>query len=54
MSFAPQLTPASTSAQKAKGAKFAVLTAYDYPMARLLEEAGVVVHGQVAQEGVGV
>ncbi|MEI6712869.1 MAG: 3-methyl-2-oxobutanoate hydroxymethyltransferase [Verrucomicrobiota bacterium] len=36
-----KLSPVSTAAQKAAGNKIAVLTAYDYPMARLLEEAQV-------------
>jgi 3-methyl-2-oxobutanoate hydroxymethyltransferase len=35
------LAAAVTSAEKATGRRIAVLTAYDYPMARLLEEAGV-------------
>lgn len=35
------LTPESTAARKLRGEPLAVLTAYDYPSARLLEEAGV-------------
>ena len=35
------LTPALTTAAKIAGQRIAVLTAYDYPMARLLEEAEV-------------
>lgn len=36
-----RLTPESTAARKLRGEPLAVLTAYDYPSARLLEEAGV-------------
>lgn len=35
------LSPDSTASLKASRSRIAVLTAYDYPMARLLEEAGV-------------
>jgi 3-methyl-2-oxobutanoate hydroxymethyltransferase len=35
------ITPESTAARKLRGEPLAVLTAYDYPSARLLEEAGV-------------
>jgi len=35
------LTPASTAARKARREPVSMLTAYDYPGARLLEEAGV-------------
>ncbi len=35
------LSTDSTAALKSSGSRIAVLTAYDYPMARLLEEAGV-------------
>src|SRR5690349_20632693 len=36
-----RLTPAALREMKQRGEKIAVLTAYDYPMARLLEESGV-------------
>jgi 3-methyl-2-oxobutanoate hydroxymethyltransferase len=41
MSPAQRLAPAETAALKKSGRKTVVLTAYDYPGARLLEEAGV-------------
>ena len=41
MSPAHTLAPAHTAALKRSGQKIVVLTAYDYPGARLLEEAGV-------------
>ncbi len=34
-------TPASVGAMKQRGEKIAVLTAYDYPTARLLDESGI-------------
>jgi 3-methyl-2-oxobutanoate hydroxymethyltransferase len=37
----PPVTFASLRAMKARGEKIAVLTAYDYPTARLLDESGV-------------
>jgi len=36
-----KITPATILSLKARGQKIAALTAYDYPMARLLDEAGV-------------
>lgn len=39
--FASILTPQATASRKSIGDSIAVLTAYDYPGARLLEEAGV-------------
>ena len=36
-----KITPAAILAMKARGEKIAALTAYDFPMARLLDEAGV-------------
>jgi 3-methyl-2-oxobutanoate hydroxymethyltransferase len=36
-----KITPEIICAMKARGEKIAALTAYDYPMARLLDEAGV-------------
>ena len=36
-----KITPAAILAMKARGEKIAALTAYDYPLARLLDEAGV-------------
>jgi 3-methyl-2-oxobutanoate hydroxymethyltransferase len=36
-----RLTPASLQAMKQHGEKIAVLTAYDYPTARLLDESGI-------------
>jgi 3-methyl-2-oxobutanoate hydroxymethyltransferase len=38
---ADKITPAAIGAMKARGEKIAALTAYDYPMARLLDECGV-------------
>jgi 3-methyl-2-oxobutanoate hydroxymethyltransferase len=38
---AQKITAAEILAMKARGAKIAALTAYDYPMARLLDECGV-------------
>lgn len=40
-SIATSLTPSLTASRKNKGEAIAVLTAYDYPGAKLLEEAGV-------------
>jgi 3-methyl-2-oxobutanoate hydroxymethyltransferase len=37
----PRQTPDSIRAMKARGEKVAVLTAYDYPTARLLDESGI-------------
>jgi 3-methyl-2-oxobutanoate hydroxymethyltransferase len=37
----PRQTPDSIRAMKSRGEKVAVLTAYDYPTARLLDESGV-------------
>ena len=39
--IAERLSPAACAAAKAKGKRVSVLTAYDYPGARLLEETGV-------------
>ena len=39
--IAERLSPAACAADKAKGKRVSMLTAYDYPGARLLEEAGV-------------
>ncbi len=36
-----KVTPETIRAMKARGEKIAALTAYDYPMAKLLDEAGV-------------
>lgn len=36
-----KINPASIQAMKAAGRRIAALTAYDYPMARLLDEAGI-------------
>jgi 3-methyl-2-oxobutanoate hydroxymethyltransferase len=36
-----KVTPESIRAMKARGERVAALTAYDYPMARLLDEAGI-------------
>lgn len=36
-----KVTPAALLAMKARGEKIASLTAYDFPMARLLDEAGI-------------
>ena len=36
-----KITPDTIRAMKARGEKIAALTAYDYPLARLLDEAGV-------------
>src|SRR5688572_26654094 len=36
-----KVTPADLRAMKSRGEKIASLTAYDYPMAKLLDEAGV-------------
>jgi 3-methyl-2-oxobutanoate hydroxymethyltransferase len=36
-----KITPAEIRAMKARGEKIAALTAYDFPMAKLLDEAGV-------------
>jgi 3-methyl-2-oxobutanoate hydroxymethyltransferase len=38
---ATKITPSAIRAMKARGEKIAALTAYDYPMAKLLDEAGV-------------
>jgi len=37
----PKITPDSLRAMKLRGEKIAALTAYDYPMAKLLDECGV-------------
>jgi len=37
----PKITPATLRAMKQRGEKIAALTAYDYPMAKLLDECGV-------------
>jgi len=37
----PKITPADIRAMKARGEKIAALTAYDFPMAKLLDEAGI-------------
>jgi hypothetical protein len=37
----PKITPADIRAMKARGEKIAALTAYDFPIARLLDECGV-------------
>ncbi|MBP9901890.1 MAG: 3-methyl-2-oxobutanoate hydroxymethyltransferase [Verrucomicrobiota bacterium] len=37
----PKITPATILAMKRRGEKIAALTAYDYPMAKLLDECGV-------------
>src|SRR3954462_5189977 len=37
----PRPTPASLKAMKQRGQNIAVLTAYDYPTARLLDESGI-------------
>src|SRR5262249_39035168 len=39
--MATKITPESICAFKARGEPIAALTAYDFPMARLLDEAGV-------------
>jgi 3-methyl-2-oxobutanoate hydroxymethyltransferase len=39
--IAVSLSPSATTSRKSRGEAIAVLTAYDYPGARLLEEAGV-------------
>src|SRR5580658_9378605 len=36
-----KVTPESIRAMKARGERVAALTAYDYPMAKLLDEAGI-------------
>src|SRR5437667_9246402 len=36
-----KVTPQSLRAMKARGEKIAALTAYDFPMARLLDEVGI-------------
>lgn len=41
MDAAAKVTPETIRAMKAAGQRIAALTAYDYPMARLLDEAGV-------------
>lgn len=41
MSAAAKVTPAAIRAMKAARQRIAALTAYDYPMARLLDEAGI-------------
>src|SRR6266568_6411242 len=38
---APKITAESIRAMKARGAKIPALTAYDFPMARLLDEVGI-------------
>src|ERR1700677_4581983 len=37
----PKITAADIRAMKARDKKIAALTAYDYPMAKLLDEAGI-------------
>lgn len=37
----PKITPESIRAMKTRGEKIAALTAYDFPMTRLLDEAGI-------------
>ena len=37
----PKITTETIRAMKARGEKIAALTAYDYPMAKLLDECGV-------------
>jgi len=37
----PKVTPAEIRAMKARGQKIAALTAYDFPMARLLDQVGI-------------
>ncbi len=37
----PKLTPQAIRAMKGRGEKIAALTAYDFPMTRLLDEVGV-------------
>src|SRR5437660_6692327 len=37
----PKITAASIRGMKARGEKIAALTAYDFPTARLLDEAGI-------------
>jgi 3-methyl-2-oxobutanoate hydroxymethyltransferase len=37
----PKVTPETIRAMKARGERVAALTAYDYPMAKLLDEAGI-------------
>ena len=37
----PRVTPAALTEMKQRGEKIAVLTAYDYPTARLLDESGI-------------
>ncbi len=39
--MSPKATPASIAAMKRRGEPIAALTAYDYPMAKLLDECGV-------------
>lgn len=41
MEIAPKITPDWIRAAKSRGERVAALTAYDYPTARLLDEAGV-------------
>ena len=41
MDAVAKITPASLRAMKAARQRIAALTAYDYPMARLLDEAGI-------------
>lgn len=41
METRPKVTPETIRAMKARGERVAALTAYDYPMAKLLDEAGV-------------
>jgi 3-methyl-2-oxobutanoate hydroxymethyltransferase len=36
-----KITPGALRAMKARGEKIASLTAYDFPMARLLDQAGI-------------
>ncbi|MCE0522926.1 MAG: 3-methyl-2-oxobutanoate hydroxymethyltransferase [Methylacidiphilales bacterium] len=41
MELTPKITPEWIASAKARGERIAALTAYDYPTARLLDEAGV-------------
>src|ERR1700733_7739705 len=41
MATVSKITPETIRAMKARGERVAALTAYDYPMAKLLDEAGI-------------
>jgi len=41
METSPKVTPETIRAMKGRGERVAALTAYDYPMAKLLDEAGI-------------